>query len=99
MLLPPRRRVCPYCGNDRMIDVTMFERGKESGRRTFCAGTLGCHAWWDAGDETIDQRAASFARSAGTSPRTQPEPVRVQTRRFSRARPGPTLMKGETAEP
>jgi len=41
-------KICPYCGNDRVVLVTTFLDGREDRRRSFCAGSLGCHVWWDA---------------------------------------------------
>lgn len=38
---------CPFCGNDRIVHVNRLVGG-ESERRAFCAGALGCHAWWNA---------------------------------------------------
>lgn len=45
------RAVCPLCGNDRVIQVTTFRHGEPDGRKAFCAGSLGCHAWWNVETE------------------------------------------------
>lgn len=58
---------CPFCGNDRVVNVTQFQAG-EGIRRAYCAGTLGCQAWWNPtlpdpvalkGDDRLEGIAAS----------------------------------------
>jgi hypothetical protein len=42
-----RRPACPHCGNDHLVHVTVFQNGEPDGRKAFCAGQRGCHAWWN----------------------------------------------------
>lgn len=60
---------CPFCGNDRVVHVTRFhDEGTDV--HSFCAGVLGCHAWWDPADpepapEMDDDTSENDARRPG----------------------------------
>ncbi len=77
---------CPFCGNDRVLEVTRFHA---EGARVlaFCAGALGCHAWWDAAGS--DPRPLSAGCAPAGSAERRPDGGGTRGRSARRAAGAP----------